>query len=264
MIIDFHTHIFPNELAPKALGSLLSKLNKDYIPANDCTLDGLKQNMKKWGIDISVIQPVITRKSQLKNINLWAKEITSGNIISFGGVYPHTDDYKSDIDFVVDLGLKGLKFHPEYQDFQVDDKDMLKMYDYALSKGLVLLFHAGVDIGMPAPYKSSPKQFANVVDAMQGGTIIAAHLGGHRQWDDVERYLVGKDIYLDTSMGLEYYSKEQFLRIVKNHSADKILFASDSPWSYAGKEIEIINELPLSSQDKNKIFSINARNILKI
>ncbi len=76
---------------------------------------------------------------------------------------------------------------------------MLKMYDYALSKGLIILFHAGYDPSFPPPIHSSPKQFAENSKEMQGGVIVAAHLGGHSQWDVVEKHLISTDVYLDTS-----------------------------------------------------------------
>lgn len=264
MIIDFHTHIFPDSLAPKALKALCTNSGDIYPPVTDGTAAGLIHRMDEWGVDVSVVQPVITKLSQTEGTNRWAQSISGERLISFGGVYPHTDDYKRDIDFVADLGLKGLKFHPEYQDFMVDAPTMLPIYDYALSKGLILFFHAGFDPGFPPPFKSSPKQFAALLDAMQGGVIIAAHLGGHAQWDDVEKYLVGRDIYLDTAMGFEFFPHEQFLRIVKNHGAEKILFASDSPWSNAGKEIETIKALPLSEREKECILGLNAKRLLKI
>jgi uncharacterized protein len=264
MIIDFHTHIFPDKLASKALSALLANTGHIYSPVTDVTKAGLLKNMDEWGIDISVVQPVITKQSQTLNANKWASEICSDRIISFGGIYPYTDDYKRDIDYVVDLGLEGLKFHAEYQNFEIDDKRMLKIYDYALSKGLIILHHAGFDPGYPAPYKSSPRQFAKIADAMRGGVIVAAHLGGHAQWDDVEKYLVGKNIYLDTSMGFEYYPRDQFLRIVNAHGADKILFASDSPWSSAKNEIETIKSLPLTGRQTEMILGLNAKRILGI
>lgn len=264
MVIDFHTHVFPDELAEKALSVLVANVNNTITPVHNGTLSGLLKNMDEWNIDISVVQPVVTKQSQTIKSNEYARSICSDRIISFGGIFPHTDDYKRDIDFVVDLGLKGIKFHPEYQDFVVDDNRMLKVYDYALSKGLIVLFHAGVDIGMPAPYKSSPKQFANIADAMQGGVIVAAHFGGHEQWDDVEKYLAGKNIYIDTSMGFEYFSKDQFVRIVEKHGPDKILFASDSPWSNAKTEIEHLNNMPISQSAKDSILYGNAKRILKI
>lgn len=264
MIIDFHTHVFPDDLAEKALSILLANINNLFTPVNNATVSGLLKNMDAWNIGISVVQPVITKQSQMKKTNEWARSICSDRIISFGGIYPHTDDYKRDIDFVVSLGLKGLKFHAEYQNFSIDDEKMLKIYDYALSKGLIILHHAGVDPGMPMPYKSSPRQFAKIVDAMKGGIIIAAHFGGHAQWNDVEKYLVGKNIYLDTSMGFEYFPHEQFLRIVKKHGADKVLFASDSPWSNAKTEIEHLKILPISDSEKNNILYDNAKRLLNV
>lgn len=264
MTIDFHTHIFPDDLAPKALFTLLSNIEGAFPPVTDGTKDSLMRNMDEWGIDISVIQPVITKQSQTLKINEWARSICSDRLISFGGIYPHTDDYKRDIDYVVALGLKGLKFHAEYQSFNLDDIHMLKIYDYALSRNLIILHHAGFDPGFPAPYRSSPQQFARIADAMQGGVMIAAHLGGHAQWDDVERYLTGKNIYLDTAMGFRFYSHEQFLRIVKGHGADKILFASDSPWSSAKEELTLLKSLPLSQQELDMISGLNAKRILNL
>ncbi|HBF36212.1 MAG TPA: amidohydrolase [Firmicutes bacterium] len=264
MVIDFHAHAFPDDLAEKALSILLANLNDLYTPVSNGTVAGLLKNMDEWNIAVSVVQPIVTKQSQTQRTNDWARSICSDRIISFGSIYPHTDDYKRDIDFVAGLGLKGLKFHVEYQDFIIDDPQMLKIYDYALSKGLMILHHAGVDPGMSMPYKSSPRQFAKIVDAMKGGIIIAAHLGGHAQWDDVEKYLAGKNIYLDTSMGFEYFGQEQFLRIVKKHGADKVLFASDSPWSNGKTEIEHLKALPLSESEKENICSDNAKRLLRI
>jgi predicted TIM-barrel fold metal-dependent hydrolase len=264
MIIDFHTHVFPNELAPKALSKLLSNINYIYTPVTDMTVACLLSKMDLWNIGFSVVQPVITKQSQTYSLNRWAKSICCDRIIAFGGIYPHTDNYKRDIDMIADLGLKGLKFHTEYQDFVSDDAEMLKIYDYALSRGLIILFHAGEDPGMPAPYKTSPKRFLNIVRQMRGGVIIAAHLGGHAQWDEVEKYLAGEDIYLDTSMGSEYYSRNQFLRIVKTHGSDRILFATDSPWSNAAAEIEYITSLPLTEAEKRNILGLNAKRLLNL
>lgn len=264
MIIDFHTHLFPDALAPRALSVLVGKCEGAYKPVTDMTLSSLEAKMSEWGIDASVILPVITKASQTKSTNLWAQSILSDRIISFGGIWPHSRDYKSDIDFVVSLGLKGLKFHAEYQDFLPDDPAMLRIYDYAFSKGLIIVQHAGYDPGYPPPYKSNPERFRSVVDAMRGGVFVAAHLGGHAQWDDVEKYLVGTDIYLDTAMGFNYYSTDRFLRILKNHGSDKILFATDSPWSSAKEEMETLNALPLPAADISAVLGGNARRLLKI
>jgi len=264
MIIDFHTHVFPDFLAERAIAGLLRNIEGTYIPTYNGTVSGLLKNMDGSNIDMSVVLPVITKPTQVKNTNEWVKSICSDRIIGFGGLYPHTDNYKKDIDFIVDLGLKGLKFHAEYQNFIVDDPKMLRIYDYALSRGLIILHHAGFDPGFKPPFNSTPRRFLNIIKSMQGGIVIAAHLGGHDQWEDVEKYLAGSDIYIDTSMGFEFFGEEQFLRILEKHGADKILFASDSPWSNAKTEIEHIRALPIKEDDINAILGGNAKRILKI
>ncbi len=264
MIIDFHTHAFPDALAPRALASLVEACGGTYLPCHDGTVRGLTEKMAEYGVCKSVIQPVVTKPSHVKTLNEWAASIQSDKIISFGGIHPDTDDYKRDIDFVYSLGLKGLKFHVEYQNFVLDEPRMLPIYDYAFSKGLIILHHAGFDPAFKAPFRSSPKQFANIARQMRGGTLIAAHLGGQMQWDDVEKYLPDTGVYIDTSMGMSYYPHNQFLRIVDKMGADKILFGSDSPWSKAGEELKAIDTLPLDPDTKEKILHKNAERILGI
>lgn len=264
MVIDFHTHVFPDELAPKAKARLEANIDYLYTPCHDMTLKGLIQHMDKSGVDISVVQPVITRPSQFKSVNDFSASINNGRIVAFGAVHPETDDYKRDIDYIVSLGLKGIKFHPEYQSFILDDIKMLRVFDYAVSRGLILLFHAGYDPAMQPPYKSNPQRFANLIKELKGGTIVAAHYGGQEQWDDVERYLAGTDIYLDTSMALNAMDKAQFVRIFKAHGADKVLFASDSPWGDPGKDIATINNIPLTEEEKEKVFWKNSALLLGI
>ncbi len=267
MVIDFHTHIFPDSLAPRARQALMdntAKFGNFYQALTEMTRDSLVEHMDMWGVDISFIQPVITKPSQTVTTNTWAAQAAGDRIVAFGGIHPDTDDYKRDIDLVSSLGLKGIKLHAEYQRFYPDEIRMLRIYDYAFSKGLIILHHAGFDPGMPPPFHSTPERFARMLDEVQGGTFVLAHLGGQQQWDDVERYLVGRDVCFDTAMGFECFPSEQFLRIVKNHGADKILFGSDSPWSNASRELDILRFLSLSENEKEQILSLNAKRLLGI
>ncbi len=264
MTIDFHTHAFPDALAKKAMEVLTGNLTVDITPARDGTIASLIERLDEWNIDKALIAPIVTKPTQIKTLNEWAASVNGERIISFGSIFPNSGNYKKEIDFVCSLGLKGIKLHAEYQDFVLDSPEMLKIHDYALSKGLIILHHAGEDKGMPPPYKTSPKQFAHVVDEMQGGVIVAAHLGGHEMWEDVYSLLCGKNIYFDTSMGFEYYGKEMFKKIVQKHGADKILFGSDSPWSYADKDLEALRSCGLNDKELELIESGNAKRILHI
>lgn len=264
MIIDFHTHIFPDSLAPKAMAALLANIDSVYQPVTDSTQKGLLAHMDRSGVALSVVQPVITKPSQFNNLNEFAAKVCGNRILSFGALHPQTDNYKRDIDTIVSLGLKGIKFHAEYQNFLVDDIKMLRIYDYAISRGLILLHHAGFDPGFRPPFKSSPRQFARIANELKGGTIIAAHYGGHAQWEEVLNHLAGTNVYLDTSMALDFMEEKLFLKILRAHGADKILFASDSPWGDPVKDMAKIRALPISETEKQNIFGENARKLLRI
>ncbi len=265
MVIDIHTHIFADELAPRAKQALIEAAHGEYMPFHDMTKDALLESMDRSGVDISVVQPVVTKRSQFERVNDWAISLSSDRLIPFAGMWPHTDDWKEQIDTISSMGFKGIKYHCEYQNFAVDDPKMIPIYDRAFDRGLMILFHAGYDPAFPAPFRSSPEQFRKIAKELKGGTIIAAHLGGCKQWDRVAENYAGIDeIYIDTSMGLSYYSHETFLDIVKAMGADHVLFGSDSPWSDPAEEIAIFKSLPLTDEQKDLILCGNARRLLAI
>jgi len=269
MIIDFHTHIWPDSLAPKAIKVLSDNAGGEYIPVTDGTAASLYKTMNEWGIDKSIVLPVQTKATQTVSINEYAHSLNETylyekRIISFGGIWPYTENFKKDIDLIAGLNLKGIKFHPEYQNFFIDEEQFFPLYEYALSKGLILIFHAGADIAFEEPLHSSPRQFRRIAEAMGGGVIVAAHLGGHLQTEEVLEDLAGSSVYVDTSMGFKFYGKDNFLKMVKLHGADKILFASDSPWSCAKDEMDNIRSLPISDEEKELILGKNAMRILNL
>ena len=343
MIIDFHTHIWPDALAPRAIGSLSETAGGIFTPVTDGTAQGLLTYMKSVGIDISVVQPVITKEKQAFSTNEWAATLSAARLplqqaaassaiaavesgsapqalkadaastadcaadsapesaprlVAFGAVWPHSDAWREQVDQAASLGLKGIKFHPEYQQFTVDDETFFPMYDYILSKGMHILFHAGYDPGYPPPFHSSPAQFARIIRELapaapkaesasvshtasemqpkvqpapgERGSIILAHLGSSRMWDAVESEVAGLNCYIDTSMGFFDYGKEQFLRIARKHGTDRILFATDSPWSNAADEINALRSLAegsevdtaLTSEEVDAILGGNAARLL--
>ncbi len=262
MIIDFHTHAFPDSLAPKAMSLLLKSAEGKLSACHDGTISGLIKNMDAWNIDYSVLAPIVTKPSQTQSLNHWAANLDTKRIIPFGSFHPHSEDCKKDIDYIASLGLRGIKLHTEYQNFALLSPHMLKAYEYALSKGLILLFHAGEDDGKEPPYKALPKDFAQLARLFPNEKIVVAHLGSYRLWEDVYNHLAGEKIYLDTSMGFNYYSKQTFLNIVEKHGYEKILFASDSPWSKADDEINSLKNCSLLEEQKSAILGKNAAKLL--
>jgi len=260
LIIDFHTHCFPDELAVKAVASLSEK---GGIPAMlDGTLSDLKRSMKVNRITASVVFNIATKPSQAAKINDWAALTQDECIIPFGSIHPHCGDWENELKRIKELGLKGIKFHPEYQDFYVDDEAMFPIYELAFELGLVIAFHAGEDIGFEPPYHCTPERLDTLLNRFKGGKIVAAHMGGYKHWDEVEKCLVGKDIYFDSSFAVGIMDSEQARRIIYNHGYDKIVFGSDSPWKDQGWSVQCIKSLCLAPEIEEAIFYKNAVKLL--
>ena len=265
MIIDFHTHIFPEKIAGKTIESL-EKLSGITASTNG-TLEGLLASMEHTGVDMSVIMPVATKPSQMESINIYAKEICEkypGKLISFGGIHPDCDDYKKELKLIKEMGLCGIKIHPDYQGVMIDDVRFMNIIDYASELGLIILTHAGIDIGLPEPVHCPPDRMRKVLDKIMPEKMIVAHYGGWKQWQEVYEYLAGENVYLDTAFTFDFIEKEMLLKILKKHDENKILFATDSPWSHAARDIEAVKNLPVDDGIKQKIFSENAKKILNL
>lgn len=263
MVIDFHTHIFPDQIAEKTIVKLAEIGNiKAYT---DGTLEGLKKSMNKNHITTSVILPVVTKPSQFESVNSFAEEINGKDgIISFGGIHPDNDNYKEKLEQIKRMGLLGIKLHPDYQETFVDDPRMIKIIQYATEIGLIVTIHAGIDVGLPDPVHCTPARALYMLGQIDNinAKIILAHTGGWGLWDEVEELLVGQNIWIDISVSLGIINDEQFLRIVKNHGADRILFASDSPWSDQGETYEYLMKLNLTDEEKERILYRNAMDLL--
>lgn len=262
MIIDIHSHCFPDVLAARAISTLTERAG---IPAyTDGTVNGLKRSMNEAGIDVCVLQHIATKPDQTVNVNRWAAEIQNENIICFGSIYPDFHDWKEEIKWLTHAGIKGVKFHPEYQDFYVDDEKVYPIYEALFQAGLVVLFHAGMDLGFPPPYHCPPSRLSKVLDAFPGAKIIAAHMGGYRYWDDVEKYLLGRDVYLDTSFAYNDLGPEAMKSLIKDHGTGKILFGSDSPWTEQSGEVANIKSLNLTDEEIGSILGGNAASLLSL
>jgi predicted TIM-barrel fold metal-dependent hydrolase len=263
MIIDFHTHVFPTEIAEKTI-SLLSQRSK-LKPDTDGTVGGLVRSMKKSGVDYSVVLPIATKPQQAQTINRYAAEITGKNgIISFGSIHPFSESWRRELDYISKLGLKGIKLHPDYQNFFINDKKIFPVIEYAAALGLIVLFHSGVDLGIPGYIHCCPKAAGELADALSGAKLIFAHTGGYECWGEVEEYMAGKNIYFDLSFTLGKLENELLMRIIRAHGADKCLFGSDSPWGSQEHDVKAIKLIGLSDGELDAIMYKNAEKLLGI
>jgi len=262
MIIDFHVHCFTDELASKAIPQLARRAN--ITPRLDGTISSMKESMKKAGVDKSVVLSIATKPSQVEKINTWTASIEDDSIVAFGSVHPDDENWKAELLRLKENGIKGIKLHPDYQKFFVDDKKLYPIYELAVELGLVVVFHAGVDIGLPKPYHATPEGLRRVIDDFPKGKFVAAHMGGFSYWDEVEKYIVGTEIYFDTSYSMSFMKAEQVRRIIDNHGYKKILFATDSPWGDQSEDVKKFREFSFSSEIESAILGLNAKELLEM
>lgn len=261
-IFDFHTHAFVDSLAERAMSAVSAACG--VKPYTDGTESGLRRAMAENNISGALLLPVATKPSQQTAINNWAADIMGEGLYCCGAVHPDASDAFEEISRIKERGLFGVKFHSEYQRFCPDEERMFPLYEKIADEGLIAVFHGGWDPLTESEVRATPARFETAVKKFPELTFVLAHLGGMNLWDDVEKYLAGKfrNVYLDISVIAGYIAPEQLLRIIRTHGADRILFGSDCPWSDPAAEIAMIEELPLSYNEKELIFFENAERLL--
>jgi Predicted metal-dependent hydrolase of the TIM-barrel fold len=262
MLIDMHTHLFPDGLAKRALNNIAQITGCAYH--TDGTLNDTVHKMHDWGVDRFVALNIATKPKQQTTINDWAASIQNEMICCFGSVHPDAPDAPDELARIRTLGLPGVKLHPDYQDFLVDDPKMFPIYDAISELGLLVTFHAGKDPFSPDLVHASPAALNRIAERFPKMKIIAAHMGGMVMYPEVEESLVGKNIFFDTSMSSVLCPPEWFERIVRKHGSERILFGSDCPWSRSCDEFDYIERSSLSSKEKENIYWRNAARLLQI
>ena len=262
MIIDFHTHAFPEKIAKPTIEKL-SYTAGGLIPQTNGTINGLKAVMERDGIDKSVVLAIATNEKQQKAVNDFIKSQESDNIIPFGSVYPWAEDALDELERIKAMGMKGIKFHPEYQNFYVDDEKMKPLYKKASQLGFIILFHAGEDIGFPAPYHATPERLRTAAKWIDS-PMVCAHWGGANMGEEVMKHLCDIPVYFDTAFGYASMPKPRAQRILDKKGVDWFLFGSDCPWHAPNWDIGMLETLGLSPEEKEKIYHLNAEKLLNI
>ena len=261
-VIDFHSHIYPEKIAGKAVASTEAFYN---IPMKGCgTPEDLLAAGKRGGVDRFVVFSAAAVPAQAVSVNTYIASVcgTGGpgesRLTGFGTLHPDMEKPGEEIERIKALGLRGIKFHPDMQRFDIDDTRMMKLY--ALLEGkLPVIFYTG-----DYRYSSShPARLAAVLDAFPRLTVIAAHFGGWSLFDLALEYLRDRRCYLDISSSLPYLGHRRAEELIRIYGARRILFGSDYPIWDPGECLKEFLELRLSSAEQEQILSLTALEILE-
>lgn len=259
-IIDFHTHAFPDELAARAIPFLEEEGNvKAFL--NGTTAD-LLRSMDRAGIEQSVVCSIATRPGQFRAILDWSLKVRSERLIPLPSVHPQSDQLTDEIRQIAEARFPGIKLHPYYQSFALDEERLTPLYEALIRHNLLVVMHTGFDIAFPRDPLCDPVRIRKVADRFPELKLITTHLGAWDHWDEVRRLLIGRSIYMDIAFTLDFLDRETARQMLTSHPADYLLFGSDSPWADQRAALELLRGLDLEPELFAQITRNNAARLL--
>ncbi len=264
MITDFHTHAFPDSLAPRAIATLEAG-SGDWQAHTDGTVAGLLVSMDAAGVARSVVCPIATRPDQFDGILAWCGAIRSERIVPLGSVHPAADDVAGQVCQVADAGLVGLKLHPMYQHFKLDEPRLDPLYAAAAEAGLFIEFHCGDDIAYRGDDSAEPFRLAAVAERHPQLTIVATHMGGWLRWQAVREHLLGRfaNLWMETSFSMDFLPDAEMVALIRGQGVGRVLFGTDSPWADQAEQLAHLRRLDLTDAEQRAILQDNAQTLLE-
>ncbi len=260
-VIDAHCHIYPDKIAEKA-----SESTGQFYHIPMC-LDGkistLLDHGQGAGIDHFLVQSVATTPKQVSSINNFIAASVAqsgGKFTGLGTLHPDSEDIRADVEEIISLGLKGVKLHPDIQQFKLDDFRMLKIYELCEGR-LPLLIHTGdhrYDF-------SNPNRLMPILDIYKDLTVIGAHFGGWSIWEEATEKLKSyKNFYVDCSSSLYAITPEKAKELIMAYGTDKVLFGTDYPMWEPGDELERFMQIDLTDEQRADILFNNTAALFNI
>ncbi len=261
-VIDAHAHIYPTKIAAIAV----QHTDAFYNESSRCKgiVEDLLSNENMAVVDRFIVQSVATTPKQVKTINEFIANSVNDNkskLVGLGTVHPESLDAEGDISHLLELGLKGVKIHPDIQNFDMDDKGYIKFYELCEKHNLPILVHTGDN----RYDHSNPNRLIPILKEFKNLTVIGAHFGGWSIWEEASEKLNGiPNFYVDCSSSFHYLSLKTAKKIILKYGVDRVLFATDYPMWNADEEINKLLQMGFKESDYKKIFSENAKKVYKL
>ena len=259
-IIDIHTHIYPDEIAQKATDSV-----RDFYGIDGGGMDGtvytLLKRGKQAGISKFVVLPVAIRPDRVQGINdfIVAQRAIHPEFIGFGTVHAGMENLSDEVQRIMDLGLKGIKMHPDSQRFAIDDPRLFPMYE-AIRGRIPVMLHMG-----DARYDySHPIKLRKILDMFPGLQAIAAHFGGYSMQQTAYELLKDTDCIMDISSSMMFMEKGEPERYINAYGAERLAYGTDYPLWDPITEVNRFMGLKLTWEQKEQIAWKTAHRFLDL
>lgn len=262
-LIDVHAHAFPDAIAARAIAAL--EAGCPWKAFGEGKASDLLSSMDAAGVDVSVICAIATKPDQAGGILRWCETIRGQRLLPLPSIHPKTPDGPAWVARIAEAGFRGIKLHPMYQDFAIDDPAMDGVYAAAAEAGLLVALHCGRDIAYPPDDdRAAPHRTARLLDRFPALTVICTHMGGWHMWDESDAVLVGRDVYMETSFSLPDLGPRRAAEMIRRHGAGRVLFGSDWPWARQQDDAALLDALPLDPDELQAVRWKNAASLLRL
>ena len=256
-IIDSHTHIYPETIAGKAAASI-----REFYSLGDEKIDGtlteLLHRGNAAGIDSFVVLPVGMKPAQVHHVNTFILEQTEKEprLTGLGTVHAAMEDLTEEVQWILDSSLRGIKMHPDFQRFPIDDPRLFPVYEMLRGKKPVM-FHTGD----PRYDYSHPARVRRVLELFPGLQVVATHFGGYSVYEEAYEILRDTTCVFDVSSSLMLLPEGMAERYIGGYGAERMMFGSDFPLWDPGVEVRRFLELKLTQDQKEQIAHKTAERI---
>lgn len=261
IIHDAHTHIFPEKIAAKASKSIGDFYGVKNMQCS-ATVDNLLKNSSEVHIGYKLVCSSAVTKEQVDAINSFIISECKKNptLIGFAALHPETLNYEEVMDHCIENNLKGIKFHPDFQRFNIDDPNVYSIYRAAARREIPILFHMG-----DSRYDfSSPIRLKKVLHDIPELKVIAAHFGGYMRWDSAYDLPKCENLYFDTSSSIGIMDNDMIYKFIEKFGDDKFMFGTDFPMWKASTEVEKFLGLGLGEKTNEKILRLNFESLFNL
>lgn len=264
-VFDVHTHTYPEAISRKACENLGKFYNFDVLGKG--TYADLEAQAKSNNVGGYLLFSVATNSHQVEKVNSSIAELVKLSrshgfkTYGFAGMYQDYPDFEGEINRATSLGLCGVKLHPDIQMVDITDRRLYPLYELMEARGLPIYFHMGDD--RPEYRYSEADKLIAVLRDFPRLSVVAAHLGGYKAWDDAVPKLAGREnIRYDTSSALWAMSPESASRIISKLGAENVMFGTDYPVVNTHEELERFFRLQLTDKEREDILWNNAMDFL--
>lgn len=258
-VVDVHVHIYPEKISERATQSIGRFYNIE-MDAQDGTVTRLYEMIERSPITHCVVCSVAVKPATVSSINDFiAQEVADhNNLMGFMAMHQDFDDPAVEIERAQQMGLCGIKLHPDTQAVNMDDPRLMKVYDIARACHLPLIIHCG-------DYRydySHPRRLKRILHEFPGLVVDAAHFGGWSIQDWALEFLEDEDCFLDMSSSMRFLGPRRTRELVYAYGTDRILFGSDFPMWKPVDEYEQFSSLGFSDSELEDMCWHNAERFL--